>query len=200
MSKSLGNFITISDVINRGHSPRTIRYALLAVHYRQRLDFSADTLSVAASTVERIDNFIQNLRDARGKEVGEALIVLLNDTRAEFEKHMDDDLNIAPALGALFTMMKNVNVWMSEGKVSAAEGQQVTDMLKDVDRVLGIMSFKHEHIDKEIQTMIDQRNEARKKKNWAEADRIRKDLEKRGIVLMDREDGTIWRREKVINN
>jgi len=200
MSKSLGNIKVVSDLIHRGYSSRTIRYAILSVHYRQRLVFSDDTLGVAASTVERIDNFIQSLWEARGKEVGVPLTELLTNTRAEFEKHLDDDLNIAPALGVLFSMMKTVNVWTSEGKVSEKEGGQVIELFKDINRILGVMSFKEDQVDSEIEVLIQQRTEARKRKDWAEADRIRKLLEGQGIVLRDKESGTVWRREEVQNS
>jgi cysteinyl-tRNA synthetase len=197
MSKSLGNFTVIPDLLKKGYSPRAIRYALMSVHYRQRLVYGDDTLDVATSTLERIDNLITNLRETNGSEVGEPLNDLLTKTVTDFEAHMDDDLNIAPALGALFTMMKAVNVWLSEGRVSQAEGGQIIDILKKLDKVLGVMSFAEDIIDKEIQSLIEERTEARKRKHWAEADRIRKELEKRGIILQDRPEGTIWRHEKL---
>jgi cysteinyl-tRNA synthetase len=200
MSKSLGNIKIVPDLINQGYSGKVIRYAFLSVHYRQRLIFNDDTLKVAASTVERIDNFIQSLREVQGKEVGVLLVELLANARAEFERHMDDDMNIAPALGALFSMMKEVNVWISEGKVSRIEGEQVIALLRDFNKVLGVMTFKEEQIDSEIEVLIQQRTEARKRKDWVEADRIRKLLEGQGIVLRDKEDGTVWRREKVQNS
>jgi cysteinyl-tRNA synthetase len=129
--------------------------------------------------------------------VGEPLKELLDKTLADFEEAMDDDLNIAPALGALFSMMKTVNVWMSEEKVSAAEGGEILAVLKRLDTVLGVMSFEVDDIDADIQGLIDRRTDARKKKDWAEADRIRSELEGRGIVLQDKDGETIWRREKL---
>jgi cysteinyl-tRNA synthetase len=147
--------------------------------------------------LDRIDNFVQNLREVKGKPVGEPLKELLDKTLADFEEAMDDDLNIAPALGALFSMMKTVNVWMSEEKVSAAEGGEILAVLKRLDTVLGVMSFEVDDIDADIQGLIDRRTDARKKKDWAEADRIRSELEGRGIVLQDKDGETIWRREKL---
>jgi len=200
MSKSLGNFTVIPDLLEKGYSPRAIRYALIAVHYRQQLVYGDDTLDAASATLERLDNFVKNLQEVRGKDVGKPLDQLLAETVADFEEHMDDDLNIAPALGALFTMMKTVNVWFSEGKVSAAEGQRITEVLKKLDRTFGILSFREDQIDSEIHRLIDQRNEARRRKDWAEADRIRNMLEKQGIILQDRPDGTIWRYAKLQNS
>jgi cysteinyl-tRNA synthetase len=197
MSKSLGNFTIIPELVKKDHPPRAIRYALMSVHYRQRLNFSDDAIEVAVSTLDRMDNFLENLRDSQGREVGKPLQELLANALAEFEEHMDDDLNIAPALGALFTMMKTVNVWLSEGKVSAGEAEAVIDAMRRVNQVLGVMSFEEDEIDEEVGALIEQRNEARKRKDWEEADRIREELEGRGIVLLDRAEGTVWRREKL---
>ncbi len=197
MSKSLGNITIVPDLIEQGFSTRAIRYAFMSVHYRQRLIFGDDTMESAANTLERIDNFVQNVRDTKGKVMGEPLKELLDKTLVDFEAAMDDDLNIAPALGAVFSMMKAVNIWMSEEKVSAAEGEEILRMLKKLDTVLGVISFEVEDIDAEIEALIDARTEARKQKDWSEADRIRKELESRGIVLQDRGGETIWHREKL---
>ena len=196
MSKSLGNIFSIGDLVDKGYSPREIRLALLSAHYRQQLNFTYEGLESARAAIERIDCCLQNLRYAQGgggeKETG----AILSEHEAAFREAMDDDLNFPNALAAVFGLIRDLNILCSQGKVGQTEAAEVFDTLRRVDSVLGfVMPGQIEESDSEIDALVCAREEARKSKNWAEADRIRNLLIERNIILEDRAGGTAWRRK-----
>jgi len=202
MSKSLGNTIYIKDLIDKKYSARAIRFVLLSVHYRQKLIFSSEQLDSAGKTLKKFDDFIYELKNVESTNVkNEEVIFLTNEMLQKFENTMDDDLNISAALGVVFTFLKQINKFKSTNKLSNLDRENIINSLKKIDSVLGII-FKESksklvdtiNIDKKnIQEKIEERNEARKNKNWDKADKIRNELLKLGVELVDRKEGTTYK-------
>jgi cysteinyl-tRNA synthetase len=201
MSKSLGNIYTVADIKAMKYSPLALRYALLSVPHRTKLNFTQQSLEDAKSALARIESFLIRLdevaastpRDAaHADESAEALIGrLLND----FQEAMDDDLNTAGALGAIFTFIRDANSAIDAGRISAGDAAGMRSALMKIDPVLDIFPKLDQSIDAEIEKLIEQRNAARKAKNFAESDRIRDELLARGIILEDTAGKTRWRRK-----
>jgi cysteinyl-tRNA synthetase len=196
MSKSLGNFYTLQDLIERGWKPREIRYALLAGHYRQQLNFTFTGMEAARAALERIDCCLQNLRHSSGSGGRAEVETILAEREKAFREAMDDDLNYPVALAEVFNLVRDLNTLCALGKVGPSEAERVFATLRRLDSVLGFLAVDlAEESDGEIEALVRARDEARATKNWAAADRIRKLLNERDIVLEDRAGGTVWRRK-----
>jgi cysteinyl-tRNA synthetase len=200
MSKSLGNIYTVGEVTAMNYSPLALRYALLSVPHRTKLNFTQQSLDDAKSALARIESFLIRLdevsasapRDAaNADESGEALIGKL---LADFQEAMDDDLNTAGALGAIFTFIRDANSAMDAACISAADAAGMKSAMMKIDPVLDIFPKLDQSIDAEIEKLIEARNAARKARNFAESDRIRDELLARGIILEDTAGKTRWRK------
>lgn len=185
MSKSLGNFYTLRDLISKDYDPVAIRYLLLSTHYRQKLNFTFDGLKSAKNAVEKLNNFIFVLRGMSCKEDVGNIDELINEARAAFELKMDDDLNISGALGVMFDFMSDIN----KLRLSCADAAKVIDFMKDIDKVLGVIDFKEDKIPASVKKLVDEREKARKKKDFAKSDEIRDELKKKGYVVEDSSEG-----------
>ncbi|MCP3682436.1 MAG: cysteine--tRNA ligase [bacterium] len=192
MSKSLGNFYTLKDVFSKGYSPKAIRYLLLSTHYRQQLNFTFKGLEAAASSIQRLNDFIAAVMHAKGKEID--ISKTIEKTQADFEKAMDDDLNISIALSHVFDFVRDINRLIAKDELGKKEAKKVIEFMKKLDEILGIMDFSEDSLDKDIDDLVKQREEARKNKNWAEADKIRDLLKEKNIILEDSKDGVRWKR------
>jgi cysteinyl-tRNA synthetase len=201
MSKSLGNIYTTREVEEMGYSPLALRYALLSVPYRTKLNFTNQSLDDAKNALARIESFLLRLDDvaksgpkdaAHADEEGDALIGRF---LGEFQEAMDDDLNTAGALGTLFTLIRDANTAIDAGRLSSGDAEGIRSALLKADAVLDIFPAIEQSIDAEIERLIDARNAARKSRNFAESDRLRAELERRGILLEDTPGGTRWRRK-----
>jgi cysteinyl-tRNA synthetase len=192
MSKSLGNFYTLRDVLAKGYSARAVRYLLLSTHYRQRLNFTFDNVTAADSAIKRLDEGVRKLKAASGNGT---ITKELKEAQESFEKAMDDDLNISEALAAVFGLLKTTNT-LSGGQLSAGEASKALDFLQDVNRVLAVMNFEEESLPAELADLIKKREELRKKKMFKESDEIRKKLLELGIQLDDSPNGVTWKRLK----
>ena len=198
MAKSKGNFFTLDDVLARRNDPVAVRYLLLSVPYRKKLNFTWDALAGAASAVERIKSAVARLDDvARGG--GEKPGAFPGGERArkfeaDFSAALDDDLNTAEALGVLFTFLRDVNAAQVEGSLDAQGAAAAAAAIRRVDGVLGVLPAKDDVLPAEVEVQITARNAARGRRDFAEADRIRKDLAAKGIVLEDGPSGTRWKR------
>jgi cysteinyl-tRNA synthetase len=194
MSKSLGNFYTLKDLLEQGYSALAIRYQLLSTHYRTQLNFTLDSIDQAARALERYNDFITNLSEYRGGQSSGEADAIIEHMLTDFETYMDDDLNISPALGAVFDFIRDINRLRSENKLSAPERDRALETFRRIDRVLDFQ-VKKEALDSEIEALIVKRTEARKSKNFAESDRIRDELLGMGIVLEDTPQGVKWKRK-----
>ncbi len=194
MSKSLGNFFTVREVAEQfGYEP--IRYIMVASHYRSPINYSVDVIKSAAASIERLYTCRKNLMFAieNAKEGGNAPS-FIEEAKNAFTDAMDDDLNTADALGAVFTLVKNINLAVANG-----EGKETLtaclSALTELTDVLGLMyNTAEEMLDADIEALIAERTEARKNKNFARADEIRDLLKSKGIELEDTKDGVRYKR------
>jgi len=211
MSKSLGNFYTLRDLFAKGHKPSSIRYLLASVPYRRQLNFTMDGLQQAASSVERLRNFAARLR-AEKFPAGEspAMAARADEAIAQFEAGLEDDLNTAQALAAIFDLVRDANTAMDRGEFRAGDAAPVLGALARFDRVfavlddsdagrlraLGYAAGSEETTDAEVERLIAERQAARGRRDFAAADEIRQALVGRGIILEDTRDGGIrWKRK-----
>jgi len=190
MSKSLGNFYTLRDLLDQGHSPTALRYLLLASHYRMPLNFTIEGLEGAAKAVARINDFVARLDDAPDAGPGPDVTALCEKARGDFASALDDDLNVSSALAAVFAFMHHAN----RLPLTAASAAPLRETMRYFDRVLDILEEREKTLDDEIQQLIDRRQAARKAKDFATADAIRDQLASRGIVLEDTPQGVRWRK------
>jgi cysteinyl-tRNA synthetase len=196
MSKSLGNVYSIGDLVDKGYKPREIRLALLSAHYRQQLNFTYEGLESARAAIERLDCCQQNLHYAQGGGGQAEVKAILTEHENAFREAMDEDLNFPNALAVVFGLIRDLNVLCSKGLVGAAEAEAVQVVLRRMDSVLGfICEDQAEEQDQEIERLVRARDEARRTKNWAEADRIRQRLAECNVIVEDRAGGTVWRRK-----
>ncbi len=197
MSKSLGNFYTLRDLFEKGHSPRTIRYLLLSAHYRKQLNFTFDGLTQASQALMRIDNFIARLEEKKKEgEPAPEIAGAIDEMFTRFTETVDDDLNITGGMGVLFDFIHSMNLAIDQEEMTTADRDAVMAALKHIDSVFGFIFFEDTsagEIDStEIEKLIQERNQARKDKNFARADEIRDMLEEKGIILQDSKEGTRW--------
>lgn len=197
MSKSLGNFFTLREVFDK-YSPLTVRFFLLSAHYRAPLNFSETTLKQAESGLERYNDFILRIKEITGSggrgKVALEITRRIQEAKRGFDEGLDDDLNISRSLASISDFVHDVNIMIEEGKISAVDAKSILEFMKEIDGVLGVFTFEREMLPDEIEAKIEKRNSAREAKDYETADRIRKELQKLGIILEDTRDGTRWKR------
>ena len=188
MSKSLGNFYTPRDL--QKYDANAIRYLLLATHYRKELNFTLQGLEGAKNIVGHLNETIRRLKDANGKE-NEIVYALIKKIKIEFESAMDDDLDITKALSALSEFEKQMNKAIDAGELSRNNANVAIEFLQSVDSVLGIMKFESGKLElsAEVEKLIEERENARKGKDFAKADEIRAKLKEMGYALDDTPEG-----------
>jgi len=189
MSKSLGNFYTLRDLLSQGISGKVVRYLLIGTHYRTQLNFTNQGIDAAKASVTRLNDFIRRLEEYDNAESSPTIEQYLNDEFKKFASAIGDDLNIPEALAAVFDVVRSVNSLCDEKKCSTSDVKKVLEFLSKVDSVLGVMTFQHEEIPKDISDLVLEREDARKGKNFARSDEIRKELTKRGYTLEDTSKG-----------
>jgi cysteinyl-tRNA synthetase len=187
MSKSLGNFYTLRDLLEKGFKPKAIRYALLSIHYRQSLNFTFEGLYAAEQAVQRLTDFLQHLPTAQGE--GFEVQPLLAETQQRFEDALDDDLNISGALGAIFEMVRAVNRAMAQHQLSAAGAEQVATLMYRFDTVLGLLVEERPLLARDVEALMEERQRARQARDFARADALRAQIQERGYVVEDTPQG-----------
>ncbi len=200
MSKSLGNFFTVRDVAEKyGYEP--IRYLMISSQYRSPINYSVDIIEQCKASLQRLYTCRNNLDFALENatdivpENAEEIKKQLDSRREQFIEAMDDDLNTADGISAVFELVKDINVNVIDSK-SAELIKYAIDLFDELTNVLGLVYNRDTgSLDEEIEKLIEARQNARKEKNWAEADRIRDELKAQGIVLEDTPQGVKWHRE-----
>lgn len=202
MSKSLGNVLTVHRLLEE-YNPLDLRFFILSAHYRSPLNFSRELIAQAGSGRERLQELVNNVSRALG-EAGEEqgapekqLRAALPEAQRDFAKAMDDDFNTAGAIGVLFELARKGNIYLREGHpYNRGLLEQLLEFYTQANDLLEILELREPRsLDEELLGMIKRREEARERKKWAEADRIRHELKERGVILEDTAHGTRWKLE-----
>jgi cysteinyl-tRNA synthetase len=198
MSKSKGNFYTLRDLLDLGHDPLAIRFELLRVPYRKQLNFTMDGLSGAQRSLERVKDFLFRLKTARlEKSSNPEIAAAVQSARNQFEAALDDDLNTAQALAAMFELIRLGNVALAEGRIKEDDRKDLLGFFQTVDDRLAVVPSVDAAAqgDEQIEAKIAQRNEARRNRDFALSDKIRNELLDMGVLIEDTKEGTRWRRK-----
>jgi cysteinyl-tRNA synthetase len=195
MSKSKGNFYTLRDLIDKGINPRGVRYALQSVPYRRQLNFTFDAMKQADSSLRRLEDFklrliTEHLKQSSNEKVQRASAAALQD----FERAMDDDLNTAEALAAVFNWVRDLNTAVSEDALSEEDRQVALQTLGHFNQVLELWRPEESAVDETIRNLIDRRTQARKSRNFALADQIRDEIYQLGYTIEDTKEGVRWKK------
>ena len=201
MSKSLGNFKRVREIAN-AYGYEVIRYFLISAHYRTPINYNLEIVEQCKASLERLytcreslDFAIKNAVDETSSD-DEKMISELSERRKQFIDAMDDDLNTADGISALFDLTKDINTKILDKSVSKAVCEFAAKLFDELSNVLGLLYNRKENdLDSEIEALIEERQEARKNKDWTTADRIRDELKARGIILKDTSQGVTWTKE-----
>ncbi len=199
MSKSLGNFKTVREIANV-YGYEVIRYFLISSHYRSPINYSLEIIEQCKSALERLYTCRESLdfalKNAKDIPDDEELIKKLNSHREQFISAMDDDLNTADGVAAVFELVKDINTSILDKEVSKNVCQTAAAVFDELCDVLGILyNRKNNDVDSDIEALIEERQQARANMDWATADRIRDELKAKGIILKDTPQGVTWTKE-----
>jgi cysteinyl-tRNA synthetase len=198
MSKSLNNFYTLRDLMAMGHSPEVVRYQLAAVPYRKKLNFTFDGLKAAATSIDRLRNYKLRLETAKLADgTNDKLIERAAAATRAFDEALDDDLNTAEALASVFEYVRDTNTAMDAGEFLSGNIPSALEFLTRFDSVFDVLkptASADGLSDADVETKIAERAAAKKAKDFARADQVRKDLAAQGIILEDTKEGVRWKR------
>jgi cysteinyl-tRNA synthetase len=201
MSKSLGNTYTVSDIVAKGYRPSAVRYLLLSAHYRKPLNFTWASLTQAEESLRRLADFLVRLDTVTVDGEHAAVAARVAEGRAAFAAAMESDLNTAGALGAIFELVRALNAAIDAGELGRGDLPVVRSVFEVFDRVLGVLSLRRAEDEQppvpleEIERVIEERHAARRRRDFAAADRLRDELAARGVLLEDSAGTTRWKRK-----
>ena len=187
MSKSLGNFTTIREARSKWNN-LALRYFFLSTHYRSPIDYTEQSLEGAKNSLQRIWDFMLKLDEINSEQDNSKITKLIERVRKRFEKSMDNDIDISGALASIFDFVKEINLLISKNKLSKKDAELIKNQMNEFDKVLGILK-KEEELSSEIKLLINQREDARKNKEWKKSDELRDELNKKGYVIEDTAQG-----------
>jgi cysteinyl-tRNA synthetase len=201
MSKSLGNTYTVPDLAAKGYRPSAVRYLLLSAHYRKQLNFTWASLTQAEESLRRIVDFLTRAEAVSTEGAHAEVAERVAEARTSFVDALESDLNTAGALGAMFELVRSLNSAIDAGELGRGDLPVIRDAFALFDAALGVISLRRGEeaqppvpID-EIERLIEERNAARRRRDFAAADRVRNDLAARGVLLEDSPSGTRWKRK-----
>ncbi len=196
MARSTGNIARVGDLIDAGVSPRALRYALIAVHYRASLNYSDESLAAATAAVDRLDAAVAALGAYRedGPDDG-GLPEILADAETAFGAALDDDLNVSAALAVVFDLVRDLNRRIDARSLSSGDAVSALARLRSLDEVLGVLPEATDELEEGVRHLLDERAAARANRDWAASDRLRDELAERGIAVEDTRDGQRGRRQ-----
>ncbi|MFP4459360.1 MAG: cysteine--tRNA ligase [Candidatus Zixiibacteriota bacterium] len=206
MSKSLGNFYTLRQILDKGYHPMAVRYVLISTHYRKKLNFTIDGLNAAATSLQRIWDFYRMLEKPEKEEAVERPEVgeILKRTLDGFTEDLDNDLNISGAIGKIFDMIRELNRINDDFGLAMIDKKRIKELLDKFDTVLGFVQppiekdmpiLEFEGQKTPLDELIGLRERAKSEKNWTLADKLRDFIEMSGYVLEDTREGTEWKRK-----
>jgi cysteinyl-tRNA synthetase len=201
MSKSLGNVYNLQDVIDQGFRPSALRYLYLGVHYRKQLRFSWTAMAQSEEALRRLMDFLARLESLPARPANKTIAARLAQAQEAFGSHIAADLNTSGALSVMFDLVRELNTAMDAAELGSSDVAAIRDTFEQFDRVLGVLALRRAEDEQppvpveEIERLIAARRDARLGRNFAEADRIRKDLESRGIILEDTGSTTRWKKK-----
>jgi cysteinyl-tRNA synthetase len=205
MSKSLGNIMKVRDIIQK-YKGEVIRYFILSAHYRSPLNFSEEQLQQAQNSLQRLNNIIYNVKHLlkqdkfkKSKDKDDELILeKRKEGEQQFIKAMDDDFNTPVALSRLFGFAKDVNIYLNSPSLkNKIILEEIIKFYQDLaGKVLGILKDfdREQSFEQEIKKLIEDREKARKEKNWEKSDKIRDELKRKGVILEDTTEGVRWKK------
>jgi cysteinyl-tRNA synthetase len=199
MSKSLGNVYNLQDIVDHGFRPSALRYLYLGVHYRKQLKFSWTAMAQAEESLKRLTDFLARVSVLPPGERHPEITAKLEEADQAFGQHMAHDINTAAAIGVMFELVRALNSAIDAGEIAQGDAAAVEATFERFDRVLGVLALRRLEDARppvpveEIEALIAARRAARQARNFAEADRIRRDLDSRGIVLEDTGSTTRWK-------
>ncbi len=195
MSKSLGNQFTLRDLLAKGHAPETLRYLLLKAHYRKQLNFTSDALLQAKASIQRLEDFLQRLAELADDSAPDpSFSAEVDAARQGFVDAMDDDLNTSAGLGILFEFVSACYHKLDQHQMNGGDARIAAQFVRELDGVFAVLREHEELVDQEILAKIEERQAARKRRDFSQADGIRKWLLSKGIQLEDTRDGVRWKR------
>ena len=195
MAKSTGNIARVADLTDAGVSPRALRYALIAVHYRAALNHSDASLAAAEAALDRLDALVLALASYQeDREDDPSLVAALDAARAAFGEALDDDLNVSEALAVLFDLVRELNRRIDARSMSSADAARALTLLRDLDHVLGVLDDAADELPPALAALLEQRAAARAARDWAASDRLRDELAAQGVTVEDTRDGQRFRR------
>jgi cysteinyl-tRNA synthetase len=196
MSKSLGNFYTLGDLLKKGYSGKEVRFLLLSVHYRMQMNFTNEGLRCARSSMQRMKDFILRLQLEKKEMVFGKTDEHLKKAELGFTMALADDLNISLAMSFLFDLIREVNTLFDQGMIGQKEAQNTITLLEKMDKILGFIPLEEEteSAPEEVLQAFDKRNQARAEKNWKEADFFRNLILDKGYAIEDTEHGPILKK------
>ncbi|MCB2181723.1 MAG: cysteine--tRNA ligase [Desulfobulbaceae bacterium] len=193
MSQDNKNVITLRQVVEKGYTPREVRFFLIRNHYRKPISFSYKKLDAARMSIRRLDEFTRKLLCLPPDLPHPHVATYLTEMEESFQAAMEDDMNVSKAIGSLFDFTKKVNPILSQGQLDRDQKKYIIESLEKINTVLGILRLEECPLAPEIDKLIQERAQARKQKDWEKADVVRKELAQKGITVIDTAKGTFWK-------